>query len=55
MFVKINPHIHRCLEKAPGERFADAREFREALAACRDAGLWTQGEAVEWWRELEAA
>jgi serine/threonine-protein kinase len=47
--------IHRCLEKIPEQRFADANELREALAACKDAGLWTQGEAIEWWRELEAA
>jgi serine/threonine-protein kinase len=47
--------IHRCLEKVPGSRFADANEFREALAACKDAGLWTQAEAVRWWREQEAA
>ncbi|MHC4137008.1 MAG: serine/threonine protein kinase [Planctomycetota bacterium] len=47
--------IHRCLEKVPARRFADVNGFREALVACKDAGLWTQGEAVEWWRELEAA
>jgi len=47
--------IHRCLEKVPGRRFADAHELREALAACKDASLWTQGDAVEWWRQLEEA
>ncbi|MHC4974540.1 MAG: serine/threonine protein kinase [Planctomycetota bacterium] len=47
--------IHRCLEKDPAHRFADANEMREALAACKDAGLWTQSAAIEWWRELEAA
>jgi serine/threonine-protein kinase len=47
--------IHRCLEKVPARRFADANELREALAACKDAGLWTQGQAVDWWRELDAA
>jgi serine/threonine-protein kinase len=47
--------IHSCLEKVPARRMADAHALREALAACKDAGLWTQGEAVEWWRQLEAA
>jgi serine/threonine-protein kinase len=38
------------LAKKPEERFASAREFAEALAACADAAAWTPRAADEWWR-----
>jgi len=39
------------LAKKPDERFASAREFADALAACRDAAAWTRSTAEAWWRE----
>ena len=43
--------ILRCLEKKPEERFADADTLEKALAACGDAGEWTEEAAAAWWRE----
>jgi hypothetical protein len=33
----------------PAERYADARALSAALAACMDAGCWTQQDARVWW------
>ena len=41
--------IMRCLAKEPAERYADARALSAALAACMDAGCWTQQDARVWW------
>ena len=43
--------ILRCLKKKPEERFADADTLEKALAACGDAGEWTEEAAAAWWRE----
>jgi serine/threonine-protein kinase len=43
--------VLRCLEKEPGKRFADADSLEKALAACRDAGRWTEEDAAAWWHE----
>ena len=43
------------LAKKPGDRFATAREFADALAACRDAGTWTRSAADAWWQAQLAA
>jgi serine/threonine-protein kinase len=43
--------VLRCLEKDPARRFADAHELDRALAACRDAGAWTEDDAVAWWNQ----
>ena len=43
--------ILRCLKKKPEERFADADTLEKALAACVDAGEWTEEAAAAWWRE----
>ena len=40
----------KSLEKEPQHRFASARAFEEALAACSCAGQWTREEAAHWWR-----
>jgi serine/threonine-protein kinase len=42
--------VLRCLEKDPARRFPDADSLEKALAACRDAGRWTEEEAAAWWR-----
>ena len=41
--------ILRCLEKAPSARFSSARALGDALAACRDAGGWSDADADVWW------
>jgi serine/threonine protein kinase len=38
------------LAKKADERFATARDFAEALAACASAGSWTERQAEIWWR-----
>jgi hypothetical protein len=45
--------VMRCLEKDPGQRFADADQMAAALDACADAGAWTQARARAWWTETE--
>jgi serine/threonine-protein kinase len=47
--------VLRCLEKEPGKRFADADSLEKALAACQDAGRWTEDDAAEWWKEHRQA
>jgi len=42
--------VLRCLEKKPEQRFADAHDLEKALAACVDAGSWSEEEADEWWQ-----
>ena len=43
--------VLRCLRKKPEDRFADADTLEKALAACGDAGEWTEEAAAAWWRE----
>ncbi len=43
--------ILKCLEKEPASRPQGAAALRQALAACRDAGGWTEAQASEWWRD----
>lgn len=45
----IEQIVMRCLEKDPDRRFQDVESLREALSACRDAGLWTREMATNWW------
>jgi serine/threonine-protein kinase len=42
--------ILRCLHKKPEGRFASADSLDKALAACRSAGDWDEGQAAAWWR-----
>jgi serine/threonine-protein kinase len=42
--------VLRCLAKRPEERFGSAEALEKALAACRDAGRWTEERAGAWWR-----
>jgi serine/threonine-protein kinase len=43
--------VLRCLEKEPGKRFPNADSLDKALAACADAGRWTEEDARAWWHE----
>jgi eukaryotic-like serine/threonine-protein kinase len=43
--------ISRCLEKAPAQRFPDARSVREALERCRERAPWRAEDAMRFWNE----
>jgi hypothetical protein len=38
------------LAKRPEDRPASAQAFRTALRACREAGQWTDEDALAWWQ-----
>jgi eukaryotic-like serine/threonine-protein kinase len=52
---KLEALVLRCLEKDPGRRFQSASELLGALAACDDAPVWTQADAVAWWQTRRPA
>jgi serine/threonine protein kinase len=41
--------VMACLEKSPDDRPQSAAELARLLAACGDAGDWTQAHARHWW------
>jgi eukaryotic-like serine/threonine-protein kinase len=43
--------IVHCLEKDPRKRFPDAESLDHALAQCAAAGLWTEEQAMSWWKD----
>jgi eukaryotic-like serine/threonine-protein kinase len=42
--------VLRCLRKSPDERYPDAHSLDKALAACQDAGRWSEEQAEAWWK-----
>lgn len=46
--------IMKCLEKGAERRWQTAAELSQVLAACREAGTWTQDHARRWWNENAA-
>jgi hypothetical protein len=46
--------ILRCLEKEPGQRFADVVAVEEALARCGCRDAWSWEQATEWWHDHDA-
>ncbi|MDX1948603.1 MAG: serine/threonine protein kinase [Pirellulaceae bacterium] len=49
---ELDAIILKGLAKKRDNRFASAREFAAALAACPTAGSWTAEQADAWWNEL---
>jgi eukaryotic-like serine/threonine-protein kinase len=45
--------VLRCLAKAPEDRFSDAEDLGNALAACTSAAGWDSRKAASWWAEFE--
>ena len=41
--------VMRCLAKDPAQRYASARDLRDALSACDCADDWAAGVAETWW------
>jgi len=41
--------LPKALAKDPADRPASAREMREMLRACKDAGAWGEATAAAWW------
>ena len=42
--------VHRCLAKAPADRFPDCSSLEKALADCSTPQPWTDEEADRWWQ-----
>jgi serine/threonine-protein kinase len=47
--------VVRCLSKQVTGRFENAESLEKALAACADAGAWTEEAAADWWQQHAGA
>jgi serine/threonine-protein kinase len=43
--------ITRCLKKSPADRYADASDLEQALAACLAFDEWDKRKAAVWWHD----
>jgi len=48
---QLDAAVLRCLAKAREDRFPDAASLDRALAACPEAGGWTEADAAAWWAQ----
>ena len=48
--AELDGIVLKCLAKKPSGRFVDMALLDAALAGCPEAGAWTEGDAVAWWR-----
>jgi serine/threonine-protein kinase len=46
---ELDAVVLRCLAKAREDRFPDVASLDRALAACPEAGSWTEADAAAWW------
>ena len=53
--AKLEEVILACLEKDADKRPQSARELRQRLADCSDAGVWEREQAQTWWAAHGAA
>ena len=44
--------VLRCLAKSPADRYADAKELEQAIAACSAADKWDAQKAAVWWHDV---
>ncbi len=49
--LELEQIIMRCLSKGPHQRYSDARELDQALAACMPLQPWSPLDAEQWWKE----
>ncbi len=49
----VDAVVHRCLAKAPADRYETVAELAAALAGCDGAAAWTEADADAWWGERE--
>ena len=47
--AELDAVVLRCLAKAREDRFPDVASLDGALAACPEAGGWTEADAAAWW------
>jgi serine/threonine-protein kinase len=48
--AKLADIVHRCLAKAPSDRFRTVEELEASLAACSGLSQWTRQDATQWWQ-----
>lgn len=50
---RLEAVVMQCLAKKPADRFQTAESVSDALKLCPESGLWTQADAIAWWKAHE--